>query len=67
MQKILILTTVVVLLSLLLGACGSVGIDIQPPADSSGDGGTQALPQNFFLYVLVGLAILIGLLALVRK
>ncbi len=71
MNKIFVLTTLIVLLSLLLGACGSsLTIDVQPPGESGGGEAPAGDMSTTILYgilILAGAAVLIALLSLFRR
>ncbi|GEM_PF-4782165 len=72
MNKMLFITTLLVLLSFLFSACAPISIGISPPGDSGGfngnDGGnSQPQVSNNLLYVLVAAIVLIALVALLRK
>jgi hypothetical protein len=64
MKKFMIFATVLVILSLLLGACGgefTAGIDLPDADDQSATGG------NTLIYVLIGAIVLVAVVALLKR
>ncbi len=68
MKKTLFFTTILIVLSLMLSACGSLSVGIQLPGGEDGSGGgNQQVTTNILLYVLLGVTIVIVLAALFRR
>jgi hypothetical protein len=70
MRHMVVVLNRMLLAALMLAACGPISIGIQPPSGSDGGepGGGQG-PANFMngVYLLVGVALFIALLALLKK
>ena len=64
MKKHLIYNAIVALPTLFLSACGSVALGVQLPGN---DGSSGDVNSNTLLYILVGAAVLIGVVALVGR
>jgi hypothetical protein len=69
MNKLLVLSSVVVMLCLLLTACGGgeVTIDLQPPGESTEGAGDMSTNILYGIMILAGAAVLIALISLVRR